>query len=188
MPVIYASGSGEVDGTSGRDTIYGNAYENYIFGYQANDRIYGGRGDDELFGAAGSDRIFGDAGHDIISGGAGRDTLTGGSGRDEFDFDERPSNSNCDTITDFRPSDDTIVVYLDYFKKVGTGDGYLKSSAFWKGSAANDADDRIIYDNATGAIYYDPDGTGSQAQVMFAKVGKGLKITYKDFYVLDWGL
>jgi Ca2+-binding RTX toxin-like protein len=188
MAVIYADGSSEVDGTSGRDTIYGDAQNNYVFAYQGNDKIYGRGGNDQLSGAAGADRIFGDAGNDVISGGAGRDTLTGGSGRDEFDFDERPSSANCDTITDFRPSADTIVLYLDYFKKAGSGDGFLKSSAFWKGAAAHDADDRIIYDNTTGAVYYDPDGTGAQAQVMFAKVSKGLSITYKNFYVLDWGI
>ena len=36
------------------------------------------------------------------------------------------------------------------------------------GTAAADAGDRIIYDAATGNLYYDSDGTGAVAQVLFA--------------------
>ena len=36
----------------------------------------------------------------------------------------------------------------------------MSSSAFYVGAAAHDSTDRIIYNSDTGALSYDPDGTG----------------------------
>jgi len=44
----------------------------------------------------------------------------------------------------------------------------LTASAFVYGTAAADASDRIIFNEATGALVYDRDGTGSAAAVQFA--------------------
>jgi Ca2+-binding RTX toxin-like protein len=55
---------------------------------------------------------------------------------------------------------------------------------FVKGKAAQDREDRIIYDKDTGALYYDRDGTGSAAQVKIATLNKNLKIDFGDFYVI----
>jgi len=46
--------------------------------------------------------------------------------------------------------------------------GVTGPEAFAFGPAAMDADDRIIYDANTGALMYDPDGTGSETAVTFA--------------------
>ena len=46
--------------------------------------------------------------------------------------------------------------------------GALSANAFRLGTAALDADDRILYDAATGALYYDKDGTGVAAAIQFA--------------------
>jgi Ca2+-binding RTX toxin-like protein len=61
--------------------------------------------------------------------------------------------------------------------------GELPSSAFYSGTAAHDATDRIIYDPATGALIYDADGTGSAAQVQFATLSPGLTVTASDFLI-----
>jgi Ca2+-binding RTX toxin-like protein len=45
------------------------------------------------------------------------------------------------------------------------------------GTAAQDANDRIIYANISGALYYDSDGAGGNAQVQFADVGRSLALT-----------
>jgi hypothetical protein len=46
------------------------------------------------------------------------------------------------------------------------------------------AEDRIIYDAAKGALYYDKDGAGGSAQVQFAKIDKHLKLTAFDFQIV----
>ena len=44
--------------------------------------------------------------------------------------------------------------------------------------------DRIIYDSSTGALSYDPDGTGSAAAVQFAELSPDLALTYRDFLIV----
>jgi Ca2+-binding RTX toxin-like protein len=61
----------------------------------------------------------------------------------------------------------------------------LSAAAFRLGAAAADADDRIIYDSATGRIYYDADGSGGGAKVLFAQVAAGTTLTNTDFDCYD---
>ncbi len=76
--------------------------------------------------------------------------------------------------------------------RIGLGDaafgdlaaGPLPASAFRLGTAAQDADDRILYDSATGSLYYDADGVGGIAAVQFATVSAGLPLTASDFTVI----
>ena len=59
--------------------------------------------------------------------------------------------------------------------------GALASGAFRIGKTAVDANDRILYDAATGNLWYDRDGNGSAAAVQFAKLSTGLALTAADF-------
>jgi len=52
------------------------------------------------------------------------------------------------------------------------------------GAAAQDANDRIIYNNATGALLYDSDGVGGIAAIQFATLSTGLALTNLDFFVV----
>ncbi|KQW51603.1 MULTISPECIES: ExeM/NucH family extracellular endonuclease [unclassified Roseateles] len=62
----------------------------------------------KLGGTGGRDAIVGTAGDDIIEGGAGADTLTGGGGVDQFVYNTLLDAG--DTITDFVPGQDTLVI------------------------------------------------------------------------------
>ena len=53
------------------------------------------------------------------------------------------------------------------------------------GSSAGDADDRIVYDSGTGEIFYDADGSGAVAAILFATVTAGSPLTNADFFIYD---
>jgi Ca2+-binding RTX toxin-like protein len=62
----------------------------------------------KINGTAGRDALVGTAGDDVITGGIGADTLTGGAGADQFVFTSL--RDGIDTITDFQPGIDRIVL------------------------------------------------------------------------------
>ena len=134
-----------------------------------------------LFGNAFGQLIVGNSGSNIINGLAGSDTLRGYLGNDFFIFDTALGASNVDFIDDFSVADDTI--RLDNAIFTGLVAGTLAASAFQTGTAAADALDRVIYNNATGALLFDSDGTGASAAVQFGIVSAGLALTNADFFV-----
>lgn len=184
-------GADLLDGGSGNDTLNGGANGDNLGGGSGNDElngdggadiIDGGVGNDTIDGGKGRDTIDGEGGKDIINGGAGRDALSGGGGRDIFVFSSKLQKSNRDEIDDFSVKYDTIHLDKSVFTKVKKG--ALKANAFEQGSKADDAKDRIIYDKATGNLFYDADGNKSGKQVKFAELDDGLKITAADFFVI----
>ncbi|HVI30190.1 calcium-binding protein [Hansschlegelia sp.] len=128
-------------------------------------------------------RLFGNAGANVLDGGGGNDRLAGGAGADTFAFTTALKASNVDTITDFVAADDTIRLENGVF--VGLAAGALAADAFYAGTAAHDSDDRIIYDQATGALFFDRDGTGgAYAAVRFAILENHAAVTAADFVVV----
>jgi Ca2+-binding RTX toxin-like protein len=128
-----------------------------------------------------SNEISGNAANNFIDGKEGTDNLTGGGGNDQFLFSTTLGAGNIDIISDFSVPNDTIRLENAIF--TGLPVGYLAAAAFVIGSAAADASDRIIYNNATGALLFDADGTGAGAAVRFATIGTGLALTNGDFYI-----
>jgi hypothetical protein len=57
----------------------------------------------------------------------------------------------------------------------------LAKTAFYSGPAAHDADDRIVYNKKTGALFYDQD---APAAILIAKLAPKLKVNGKDFFLL----
>ncbi|WP_264478381.1 cadherin domain-containing protein [Microvirga rosea] len=169
-------------GSDANDTIIGGAGDDSFLGGLGNDLITGGNGNDTLGGGAGNDRLFGGRGKDIISGGLGADILTGGAGKDVFVFDAKLGKGNIDRITDFSVKDDTIHLAKAIFKAAGSKGG-LSKGAFWAGSEAHDASDRVIYDPRNGKLYYDADGNGAKEAVQIALLKRGLDLTAKDFLI-----
>jgi serralysin len=135
-------------------------------------------------GNAVANAITGNAGANTLNGGIGHDRLLGAAGRDNFVFSAALVPANSDTIADFTHADDTIKLENGIFK--GMGSGALQSKYFFAGAHAHDANDRIIYNKATGALYYDSDGTGAHAQVLFATVANHAHagIAVNDFLLI----
>ena len=102
-------------GGGGRDTLEGGAGDDILEGRGGKDTLDGGAGDDILKGGKGADSLAGGAGDDLLKGGGGRDTLEGGAGDDILTggrgadtFVQDFSQPGADTITDFKPGQDTI--------------------------------------------------------------------------------
>lgn len=186
---IYRVNSGMEFHSIGTDTLVsienlkGGRFDDRITGSSANNRIEGGVGDDTLNGAGG---------HDLIVGGLGRDVMTGGTGNDTFLFNTAPTGTtNLDQITDFRPVDD--VIHLDDAIFAALERGELDANAFkiveTQTPTGLDADDRIIVSNWNGIVYYDADGSGSQAAVAvvdldLSQPGVRGSLSAADFFVV----
>jgi Ca2+-binding RTX toxin-like protein len=154
----------------------GNALANVMTG---ND------GANLLSGLDGRDTLIGGGGNDRLSGGAQADRLTGGTGADSFVFDVLGPSTDRDTITDFVGGTDRIEIDRSVFSAFsGDPAGQLSASAFHVGTAAASIDHHLIYNPATGALLYDPDGKGGAAQVQIAILGTLPALTAGDIWLI----
>jgi Ca2+-binding RTX toxin-like protein len=175
----------QIVGNSQDNSLDGAAGSDVLSGGDGNDALTGGLGNDHLDGGADDDLVLGGAGNDSLAGGTGADILSGGTGHDTFVFDTPLVAGNVDTITDF-----TVVVGLNndlfnlsqsVFTEIGLGT--LSAAAFHVGSAATDGAQRVIYNNTTGALSYDLDGSGAAAAVQFATLTTHPALT-NDYFVV----
>ena len=194
MQVIFGNGESQGDSYTSIERFVGSPDSDTLTtagkadvslgGGDGGDTIQGGNGDDTLSGDGGSDTIDGKKGNDVIDGGSGKDALTGGAGKDAFVFSAPlVSSANADTIADFVVKDDTIRLDDHVFTHLGAA-GKLAKAEFFIGTAAHDADDRIVYDKKSGALSYDADGKGGAAAVEIAILDHHLKLTNGDFLVV----
>ena len=162
----------DLQGTASADTIKGGSL---------GDSIHGGNGNDVIYGNAGNDSLSGGEGGDTIYGGDGNDMLSGGNGSDLFVFSSSSvAAGGVDRITDFNPAADWIEVGLGF---AALTNGALRADEFRLGARAADWNDRIIYNKATGEVFYDADGTGAGAQVKFAELTPNTALAHWNFYV-----
>ena len=169
-------------GLDGRDTIFGQGGEDQIIGGTGADRLSGGGARDALIGQEGSDAIFGGKGNDYLVGAQGADTLSGGAGQDQFVFFAPLGAGEVETITDFQTGIDQINLDPTVFAAAGPV-GDLAASAFRRGAAATDADDRIIYNPANGKLYLDVNGDAAGGRTLFAVLDPGLNLKAGDFII-----
>jgi len=133
-----------------------------------------------MTGNSAANQLNGGAGNDTLDGGAGTNSSTGGTGNDIFKF---TTKGHIDTITDFNVVNDTIQLENAAFTALTTA-GTLAASQFKIGTQALDADDFIIYNNVTGALLYDANGSGAGAAIQIATLSAGLAMTNADFVVI----
>jgi serralysin len=170
------------DGHYARGNVF-NALQYEGNGRSLVENAITGAGADRLVGNEVHNNLSGGSGNDWFYGFGGNDVLTGGSGSDIFVFASALGPRNVDTIRDFSVPADTIRLENTYFRAL-THPGTLAAGAFHTGAAAHDTSDRIIYNKSSGALYYDPDGTGGTMPIKFAQLAAGLGLTYADFYVV----
>jgi Ca2+-binding RTX toxin-like protein len=127
---------------------------------------------------------MGGGGNDLLSGGAGNDILTGGAGADIFRVNTvLNATTNVDNITDFEPTAIATTTDRIQLENSGTGlfnaltsKGTLAATAFLNGPGTTftTATQRILYQSTTGNLFYDSDGNGAAAPILFATLNPNL--------------
>ncbi|MEH1888891.1 MAG: calcium-binding protein [Nostoc sp.] len=182
---LSASGLGNYSGIGlGNNTLNGGTGNDFLdVGFSTGKNLVdGGNGNDYLVAsyASGNNTLIGGVGNDTLAGGNGNDVLYGGTGTDTFVF--LTYNQGVDSIYDFNASSELIWVSAS-----GFGGGllpiYLSASQFTLGTSATTSAQRFIYDDTTGALYFDQDGSGGATQVKFAQLSAGVSLTNNNFYV-----
>jgi Ca2+-binding RTX toxin-like protein len=132
--------------------------------------------DDNIIGSSGNDTLFGGYG--------GNDSLTGGDGIDTFAFYYAYNGSGVDTIYDFNATNELIQVSANGFGG-GLSIGSVSDAQFTIGTSATTSNQRFIYDDSTGGLFFDQDGSDTGfAQVKFAQLSTGLSLTNNNFVVV----
>jgi Ca2+-binding RTX toxin-like protein len=144
--------------------------------------LVGGAGNDVVIGNASANHLFGGGGLDFLDGREGNDRLTGGSGADRFRFATALNTANnVDTITDFVHAVDDILLLQTIFTSIGAT---LDATELRLGTAAVDANDFVIYNRATGQLFYDSNGNGAGGMTLFASVTAGTVLDVNDFLMV----
>jgi serralysin len=164
----------------GDDIVYSTVTYSILTTHVEN-LILQGSDDIDATGNNFSNALVGNDGDNVLDGMGKSDVLTGGGGADLFLFTMRPGVNNVDRITDFAIGEDRIGLDSAIF---GISEGALLPSAFRVGTAAHDATDRIVYNPGNGGLFYDADGSGAGAAVLFAVVEPGLALSSADFVVV----
>jgi VCBS repeat-containing protein len=146
--------------------------ENLTYTGAGNFTGIGSADNNTMRGGAGDDFLNGLDGNDILVGGSGADLLIGGNGADQFRYNG--GETGVDRILDFTSGVDKIALS-------STGFAHTPTVAFVQGAAATTANSTFIYNAATGALFFDADGTGAGAAVQLANLNPGLTLTAGDF-------
>jgi Ca2+-binding RTX toxin-like protein len=170
-----------IAGLGGNDRLTGNTRANVLSGGSGNDTVSASDGADRLFGGNGADMLFGGAGADRLSGGLGNDTLSGSTGADRFVFGSSISADNVDHITGFSTID--IINLDDALFRGLSKTGVLDSQFKVLGTGAVDSNDRILYDQATGTLFYDSNGSASGGRTAFAIIDSRPTLSADDFLI-----
>ncbi|QDM41011.1 calcium-binding protein [Altererythrobacter sp. TH136] len=165
---------------AGTDTVYTSA--NYVLQANVENLIAADQNFQTnltLVGNTLNNSISGSAGNNVLVGSTGRDFLTGLGGADTFHFAEMGVD-DADTIQDFFAGQgDKISLDVGVFTGFGAS---IDGSEFQLGTVATGNQATILYDQATGRLFYDADGagTGSDA-VLFAQLTPGTGLAADDF-------
>ncbi|MBY2944082.1 calcium-binding protein [Rhizobium leguminosarum] len=152
----------------------GNNTANILTGNDGNNSLNGGKGNDRLIGGLGNDKLIGKAGADV---------LTGGSGGDSFVFDVKPDNTSVDKIRDFSSAaGDKLMLDHSIFAELSLS-GFSDEN-FVLGRNALEADDKLIYDQASGILSYDADGSAAGVAIHVADLDNSAALHFKDFMLI----
>lgn len=120
-----------------------------------------------------------------IVGREGRDTLKGQAGADIFVFDRTIGPNNVDRVIDFNVNEvdegDILKLKASEFGNIAAG--VLDADFFVLGTSANDSNDYLIFDQSSGRLWFDRDGSGAAEQQLVATFEQNALVTAADIFV-----
>ena len=150
----------KINGNAKANFITGSAQDDYIDGKESADTILGGKGNDTLLGRDGNDSLNGGAGNDSLWGGKGDDILFGDDGADIFVY---KSGDGSDTILDYEPDVDTVMILSGSVKSPSTDN--LGNVTFAVGSG------QIVFPNSASKPYIEL--VDSSGKILQSYIRKG---------------
>lgn len=177
-------------GSVKNDKIFGNITDNLLTGNEGDDELYGDSGNDALLGFSGNDylnggegfdELNGEEGDDTLVGGLGVDTLIGAAGQDTFILSSDPNDT--DWIADFITDEDLLIIDESGLSK-GLAAGQLKANRFVVGARAQDRGDRVIYNPASGGLFYDANGSDRGGRTLIAQLSNDLALTHNNIQII----
>lgn len=210
--IVGSFGNNIIDGGNGNDTMLGGEGNDMYFVRDKGDVVVDipgegrdavnstisyklGLGTEVLFlkgaeeinavGNASDNLIVGNMADNLMIGRYGNDVLDGQGGADTFVFDRALGEDNVDRIRDFNlnEADEGDILMLKSLVFGGVDKGMLDASALAMGTQAADADDRFVFDQASGQLWFDADGSGEGAQQLVATFLGGAEVTAEDILV-----
>jgi Ca2+-binding RTX toxin-like protein len=135
-----------------------------------------------MAGNAFANTIYGNAGNNVIDGKAGADTIYLMGGTDTVYFSTPLAGGNVDALVGFASGDDKLQLNKVIF--AGLAPGALPADAFVLNALPADGNDRLLYNQGTGQLFFDADGNGAGAAILFATLGAGTVLAASDFLVV----
>lgn len=170
---------------NGATYVLGDYVETALIVSGAAINVVGNGQDNTLTGNALANVLNGGEGNDTLSGGVGNDTLFGGGGSDRFMFNAMAAATNVERIGDFEHGSDLIVLDSRIYSALG-GAGNLSAEAFFVGSGLTGltAATRIVYNEQSGELYYDVDGSAGKVAVRMAVLTGVPTLSADDFLIV----
>ncbi|UVC10141.1 hypothetical protein IHQ71_05920 [Rhizobium sp. TH2] len=153
-----------------------------LIGNSLANRLTGNSAENALLGLGGNDVLDGAGGQNALIGGTGNDRLISHGAADRFVMDEAlNARTNVDRIIGFGDAD-TIELDVQVFDALSKGT--LLSAEFRLGEDARGPLEHIIFNRKTGSLYYDEDGSGAEAKILFARLDRGADLSASDFLIV----
>jgi Ca2+-binding RTX toxin-like protein len=188
--LLGGEGTDVLAGEEGDDAIGGEAGNDTLNGGVGNDYMLGGTDHDVINGDEGNDIIYGDAGDDLLAGGSSSDFLAGGAGNDQFIFGGTGLafyTLGLDTVSDFTSGDQLVLSTTTFTALTSAmGSGFSVASEFTSvTSNADTSSARIVYDQSTGALLYNQNGSaaGFGTGGQFAVIAGNPVLAVNDFRI-----
>ncbi len=130
--------------------------------------------------------IVGNPFDNFITGREGQDVLRGQAGADTFVFDRALGPDNVDRIVDFNTgaSDEGDRLFMKSTVFTGIAKGGLGEALFVAGTDAADGNDRFVFDQASGQLWFDVDGVGGADKALIATFDRGATVDASDIFIV----